>query len=1189
MKKSLTLFFVVLMGLIFTFASLSVSGGKEQGIKCLHSTVKAPDVKSSAVAKRGPEFRKIPLYFIPNRGQVNEKARFYAKTPRYTLWMTKEGLVFDSIRKGERDVSRLIFLGSNKKPGMVPIEMTRHKVNYFKGKDSSKWQKGIRTSKAVLYQNVYQDIDLKVYGIETQVEYDWIVKPGADPGNIRFKYQQVSKTHIDQDGNLVIETAFGEMMHKKPVSYQMIDGKRVPVKSEFRKTGGNTYGFKVEKYNRDYQLVIDPMVAITYSTYLGGSVDEEGFGIEVDSTGIYVIGYTNSPDFPTAGSCLNSYTANDDIFVTKFTPDGSGLIYSDIIGGSSRDRGTDLVVAANGHAFGTAYTYSNDLPANNSRAGKRDAVFFELDATGCLVCLWYMGGTENDSGTGIALDSSNNACIAVYTNSPDFPVTPGAYQNSLQGNYDVFILKRNCTDILFATYLGGSDKDIAYGVALDSSNDIYISGFTESSDLPVTVDAFQTVFGGESDAFVCKLEADGSDLVYCTYLGGSEVDNGAYIAVDGSGNAYITGETESDDFPVIDAIREIRAGQKDAFISKLNAAGSDLVYSTYYGGSLDNDGGWRLVLDASGAAYVMGYTGSENFPVKNAFQEELGGGGDVWMAKIDANGTHVVYATYLGGTGNEVLGEYKGDIALGSDGDVYVTSGTISDDFPVHNPYQCYPMGGKEVFVTRYSFSGCAPVLWVDKTLLNFGVNVDGDTTSTQRFIIRNIGGGELEWEITDNAAWLQCTPTTGRNFGVVEVSLDNVDGLAVGHHEAEITITAPNAADSPKTIYVTLWKHAANPQPGFNMPFGSFDNPEDGSTVYGSVPLSGWALDDIEVESVKLYYEDGPNLVYVSEATFVDGARPDVWQVYPDYPYSQRAGWGYVLLSNLYGNGSYNFHAIAEDKEGHQVTLGIKTLQISNSVYPFGNIDLPEPGGVASGSDYQVCGWALTPLPCSIDEVVVFVDGEELGEASYGFYRADIASLFPGYNDSNGAGFCIDFNTIGYRNGMHTVYARATDDCTHSSDFGHRYFNIWNIGSINSISQISSHPHHSMSEIAGIPIKHSEPVKIEKGYGKDFHPLLIPPDEKGQVFLEIKELERIKVQLNAASETGAYIGYQIVGNHLVRLPIGSTLDREKGIFYWQAGAGFIDLYQFVFIHERSGRERSKKFITVKIVPRFTE
>lgn len=215
MKKSLTLFFVVLLGIIFTFASLSVSEGKEQGSKCLHSMVKALDVKSSAVVKRGPDFGKIPLYFIPNQGQVDEKARFYAKTPRYTLWMTKEGLVFDSIRKGERDVSRFMFLGANKDPGMVPIEMTQHKVNYFKGEDSSRWQAGIRTSKAVLYKNLYRDIDLRVYGIETQVEYDWIVKPGADPKDIRFQYREVSKTHIDKEGNLVIKTAFGEMMHKK--------------------------------------------------------------------------------------------------------------------------------------------------------------------------------------------------------------------------------------------------------------------------------------------------------------------------------------------------------------------------------------------------------------------------------------------------------------------------------------------------------------------------------------------------------------------------------------------------------------------------------------------------------------------------------------------------------------------------------------------------------------------------------------------------------------------------------------------------------------------------------------------------------------------------------------------------------------------------------------------------------------
>ncbi|NIM16851.1 MAG: hypothetical protein GTO45_33110, partial [Candidatus Aminicenantes bacterium] len=360
MKRFFVLCVVVLVGIVLISASLP--GKKMQDIQYPQKLEKA-DVKTSERVKRAPDFGKIPLYFIPNKGQVDALARFYARTSRYTLWMTKKGLVFDSIRQVEvkaevkethsthspesleRDVSRFVFLESNQNPGIVPLEMTQHRVNYFKGSDPTKWQKGIQTSKVVLYKNVYRNIDLKVYGVESQLEYDWIVKPGANPNDIRFKYTDVSKTCIDKEGNLVVETKFGKMIHKKPISYQVIEGEKVAVQSTFKKTGKNTYGFKIEAYNRNYELIIDPMVAITYSTYLGGSGNEnwkwigDGSGIAVDCEGyIYVSGYTKSGDFPTKNCCQCSFAGFDDIFITKFTPDGQDLVYSTYLGGNNLDR-----------------------------------------------------------------------------------------------------------------------------------------------------------------------------------------------------------------------------------------------------------------------------------------------------------------------------------------------------------------------------------------------------------------------------------------------------------------------------------------------------------------------------------------------------------------------------------------------------------------------------------------------------------------------------------------------------------------------------------------------------------------------------------------------------------------------------------------------------------------------------------
>jgi hypothetical protein len=408
---------VVLVGIVVICAS--IPGTKKQG-DTYSPEIKQSDVNSSAFAKRDSGFGKIPLYFIPNKGQVDEKVRFYAKTPAYTLWMTKEGLVFDSVKKVEikaeveegvtnptpsglpsqerhtppfghpfqegsnrlphstyspyspdstkieRDVSRLIFLGANKNHEIVPIELSQHQVNYLKGKAPSKWQTGINTSKAVLFKDIYKNIDLKVYGIEKQVEYDWIVKPGAEPKMISFKYIHVANTQIDREGNLIVETKFGKLMHKKPVSYQVIDGKRVPVKSTFKKVGKNTYGFKVKKYNRDFELIIDPVVCPICSTYLGGSNYERGLGIAVDSDGyFYVTGRTNSTNFPTENPCQGTLNGWCDVFVTKLSPTDSCPVYSTYLGGSSYDYGFGIAVDSNGSVYVTGWTGSTDFPTKN--------------------------------------------------------------------------------------------------------------------------------------------------------------------------------------------------------------------------------------------------------------------------------------------------------------------------------------------------------------------------------------------------------------------------------------------------------------------------------------------------------------------------------------------------------------------------------------------------------------------------------------------------------------------------------------------------------------------------------------------------------------------------------------------------------------------------------------------------------
>ncbi|MBN2135138.1 MAG: SBBP repeat-containing protein, partial [Acidobacteria bacterium] len=364
MKKSIIL--SVFCVCLFFFSSHNPVDGKTASDDGSDSVMASSvNMKQEAAALRlEKNYGKTPLYFIGNEGQVNSRAKFYAKAHGYTLWMTQNGLVFDKTRKiktdkdpdesghhllikrhrheqassFERNVSRMIFIGTNKDLKITAGEATDYRVNYFKGNDRSKWITDIETSKSVRYENLYSGIDLKVYGIEKQIEYDWFVHRGADPADINFKYENVKSIEVSSDGNLIISTNFGSLIHKKPVSYQVIDGRKIYVTVDFKKLGDNSYGFTVPEYNTEYDLVIDPLI-LEYSTYLGGSGNDEGYGIAVDSSGAaYITGYTDSSDFPTLNR-YQGYQGIDDAFVTKLSSNGSSLEYSTYLGGSDTDEG----------------------------------------------------------------------------------------------------------------------------------------------------------------------------------------------------------------------------------------------------------------------------------------------------------------------------------------------------------------------------------------------------------------------------------------------------------------------------------------------------------------------------------------------------------------------------------------------------------------------------------------------------------------------------------------------------------------------------------------------------------------------------------------------------------------------------------------------------------------------------------
>jgi len=721
-----------------------------------------------------------PLSFEPNLGQTDPQVKYLARGPGYTLFLTpgEAVLVFQQGRGAGRSTTavRMRLVGATSTPELGGLDLLPGKSNYFIGNDPRKWRTGVPHYGRVRHRDVYPGIDLVYYGNQERLEYDFVVAPGGDPTRIELAFDGADGLELDALGNLILRAGGGELRLHRPVVYQEVDAVRREVAGGYMLTDEGRVGIRLAAYDRSRPLIVDPV--LTYSTFLGSLGNDIGHGIAVDAAGhVYVTGSTTSATFPTAPTfprflcglfrflCpfQRRNAGASDVFVTKLRPDGSGLVYSTYLGGTGNDEGLAIAVDAAGNAYVTGRTASNNFPVapcvtaappsggapgpmgcfpitvQPSLAGGTDAFVAKLNRDGsALVYSTFLGGSGDDVGNGIAVDFAGNAHVAGQTDSTNFPTTSGALDTTcgtdgacdfdgISHHADAFVTKVNATGsaLLYSTYLGGKGDDVANGIVLDTAGNAYVTGRTASDDFPRTPGAFQTSYGGGLDAFVTKLNATGSALVYSTFLGGTAGDIGNGIAVDAAGHAYVTGYTGSADFPVADPFQANYGGFRDAFVTKLDLAGSALVYSTFLGGIVgSSDGlgdiGNAIAVDAGGNAYVTGRTvsrddpappittpGNEGFPMVRPFQPMYGGGyGDAFVVKLNPIGT-VTYSTYLGGSEwDEGLG-----IAVDASGNAYVTDQTASiTGFPLVNPYQgTNHLGPFEAFVTK--IAGKAPGL----------------------------------------------------------------------------------------------------------------------------------------------------------------------------------------------------------------------------------------------------------------------------------------------------------------------------------------------------------------------------------------------------------------------------------------------------------------------------------------------
>jgi hypothetical protein len=735
--------------------------------------------QARAVAAYG----KLPLGFEANQGQTDSRVRFVSRGSGYLLYLTPDAAVLaleserpqlsgrtSKLPQPGREIAkpappavlRMQLVGGNAQAGMAGSDLLPGKSNYFLGNDPSQWHTNVPNYRRVAEHAVYPGIDLVYYGTQTQLEYDFVVGPGADPHAIRLAVQGARKLRIDSQGNLVATVGKGAVAFQKPVAYQEdSDGTRQPVAARFAIKGGRNVEFKVGKHDPSRSLVIDPTLA--YSTYVGGSLIDGANGIAVaPDDSAFITGETYSLNFPTVDALVPANAGGEVAFVSKISPDGSALLYSTYLG-CNPTVGYGIAVDSLAEAYVTGETFCPKFPGTEGvpqalcgADGECGATWnpqgfivsngwvVKLNVEGtALIYSTFLGEYSMCAGRSIAVDEAQNAYVTgdisqnimetvplvppespppLFCNYKAFqPFFGGSGGNPFVGiGTDAFLVKLDSagSEFLYCTYIGGSDEDVGYGIAVDTSANAYVTGVAYSTDFPTGGGALQTSYAGAGDAFLTKVNTNAvgaSSLIFSTYLGGSGLDQGNGVAVDSSGNAYVGGITTSRASSLLFtppsgayqadcALDTLKVCEGDAFVAKFALSGTPaLSYFTYLGGSLA-DSANGIALDTSDNAYVTGSTVSTDFPIAGAvFQTAYGGGNaDAFVTELNPTGSALVYSTYLGGTATDIGNGIAVDKA--SPAGAYAAGQTCSFDFPLANPLQQSYGGNCDAFVSKVSF-----------------------------------------------------------------------------------------------------------------------------------------------------------------------------------------------------------------------------------------------------------------------------------------------------------------------------------------------------------------------------------------------------------------------------------------------------------------------------------------------------
>jgi hypothetical protein len=676
-------------------------------------------------------YTDLPLLFIENQGQVDTDVPYYVKGQGQTVLLTKDGIVFDlTNNKMDRLSFSINFVNTNKNLNITAKNKDVCVINYLVGNDPAKWKTNLPTFREVVYHDIYPDIDLRLYGDNGTLRYDFIVKTGANVSNIILAYNGIDTLSIDK-GELVATVASGDSRQQKPYLYQQINNQKIQVEGGFILLNEKTYGFEAENYDTSQTLIIDP--TLVYSTYFGGSGDDSANSVAFGSPSghVYIGGNTTSTNFPVKNGYLGSYQGGTrDAFVAEIDmtlTGASSLVYCTYIGGSGDDVVNGIGVTQSGTVYLTGSTTSANFPMKNgyqvTAGGGQDTFLATLIPGGSgFSYSTYFGGTGNDYSNGMTIDSSTGiAYITGSSTSTNLP-TKNAYQTTLSGQQDAFVSGINpsltgTAGLVYSSYLGGSGVDIANSITLLSADwgvTLYIGGETTSTNFPTKGNPhpMQDQFLGTQDGFVAAFfpfSIGASSLYYSSYLGGAGMNSVTTVGICDTGCLYAVGWTDNSFFPMMLTPYQSYQGGIDTFFVRIAPSGYSQYFSTFLGGSSDDYPNNMYSDYHSGTAVITGYTTSSNFPVKNSVDSSINGLKDVFAVRVNPfvmpdpdNPLHpyanfMLFSSYLGGSGNEI----GRGITVDDYGGVLITGETTSSNFPTLNQYQTNLKGTGDAFIVR--------------------------------------------------------------------------------------------------------------------------------------------------------------------------------------------------------------------------------------------------------------------------------------------------------------------------------------------------------------------------------------------------------------------------------------------------------------------------------------------------------